>query len=159
MPFLPAFAQVVEIPKPYLELINEITPKGTKIELNIFGETFRATIRKFTERGMFRIDISDDDFLSFYSELYEEFTKSKPVEVSISILLNGKPIPYNPFLQIWDRDYNLRLLKFSRLKPGCKPPVLKLKAEGLAGIKVWITFDEVKKLFEGGFKLPKYYCF
>ena len=155
-----AAAQKVDLPQPYRSLIKGITPEGVKVKVNTFGETFHATLSYTEKNGLLMVDISDDDFLSFYSSLFEELTKSKPQEVSITVYLNGQPLPYNPFFQLWDREFRLRLLKFSRLKPGCKPPVVRINASGMSGIKVWVSYEEVeKKLFQNGFKMPSYYCF
>jgi len=157
---LTLWAESSDLPQPYRDLIKEISPKGVELEVSHWGGTFRAVVKEYTDRGFYRIDITGDDFLSFYAQLYETLLNSKPREVSLSLLLKGKKLPYNPFFQIWDGENRIRLLKLSRLRPGCGGEVVELTVKKISGAKVWVDFNEVrKKLFEGEFKLPVYYCY
>ncbi|RTZ60211.1 MAG: hypothetical protein DSZ31_02455 [Gammaproteobacteria bacterium] len=154
------FAGEIDLPQPYKVLVEEISPKGVSLKIKHWGSTFKAVIKEYTDGGFFRIDITDDDFLSFYVQLYETLTNFKPKKVSISLVVNDQRLPYNPFLQIWDEENHIRLLKLSRLRRGCKNDVIELKAQKVSGAKVWVDFREIKeKLFEGGFKFPVYYCY
>ena len=154
------FGEGLNLPKPYLELIEKILPPHTEVSINFYGDTLRGVIKEYTREGYIRIDLSGDDFISFYDGLYQTFLGKQPQKVSLTVYVKGEKLPYNPFFQLWDRTNGVRILKFSRLQPGCKPPVVKIEAEGIAGAKVWTTFEEIKrKLFEGGFKYPAYYCY
>ena len=154
------FGGEINVPKPYVELLKEILPPKVDISIDFYGDTIKGVIKEYSKGGYTRIDIAGDDFVSFYAQLYTTLTGQKPPAVAISVEVGGQKLPYNPFFQLWDRTNGVRILKFSRLQPGCKPPVVKIEAEGIAGAKVWTTFEEIKrKLFEGGFKYPAYYCY
>jgi hypothetical protein len=150
----------VELPQPYRVLIEKISPKGVELEVTRWGGSFRAVVKKYTQRGFYRIDITGDDFLSFYAQLYETLGNSQPKKVSLSLVFKRQRLPYNPFFQIWDGENGIRLLKLSRLRPGCHGEVVQLTVKKISGAKVWVDFNEIReKLFEGGFKLPVYYCY
>ncbi|HID79919.1 MAG TPA: hypothetical protein EYH48_01575 [Aquifex aeolicus] len=154
------FAGEIDLPQPYKMLVEELSPKGVSLQITQWGGTFKAVIKGYTGGGFFRIDVTDDDFLSFYAQLYETLTNFKPKEVSIYLRVNDQRLPYNPFLQIWDGKNRIRLLKLSRLRQGCKNEVIGLTVKKVSGAKVWVDFGEIKeKLFESGFKFPVYYCF
>jgi len=161
--FLPlaVFAQGINLPAPYRALIERIVPPGVKVEVSFYGDTFKAVVKEPSPGGGYtRIDLTGDDFISFYYQLYTTLVGQKPPEVSIRVKVGGQKVPFNPFFQLWDRDNGVRILKFSHLKPGCRPPVVGIEGEGLGGAKIWTTFREVeRKLFEGGFKYPAYYCY
>jgi hypothetical protein len=161
LPTVLVFSQTFEgIPKTYQELLKEIFNKSpAEVNLSLEGDTFTATINKLTPEGFLRIELTDDSFLSFYYKLEEILLKKKPKEVSIKVILNNEVIPFNPFYQIWDKKNEILLLKFSKLKPMCKPPVITITAEGKEGIQIWVSLEEIKKhLLEKNY-LPAYYCF
>jgi hypothetical protein len=155
-----SFGQSVELPEPYKDLIKGILPRGVDVKISNFGGNYEAEIKRETSNGISVENVSSDDFISLYTELYEDFVQRKPIEVSIKVETAKGTIPYNPFFELWDNQNHIKVLKFSRLKPGCKPPIIEIKANGVAGIRIFVGFEEIKeKLFEGGFKKPSYYCF
>jgi len=160
LPLLTLFGQGNGLPQPYEALIREILPSNAKVSVEFYGDTLKGVIKEYTPEGYTRIDITGDDFISFYYELYTTLTGRKPVKVSISVILNGRKLPYNSFLQIWDGVNGVVVLRLSRLQVGCKPPVVEINADTLTGMKVSVPFGEIrKKLFEEGFKYPAYYCY
>jgi len=152
-------AQEINLPQPYRELIQKLDNFKGKYEIKSFGgKDFSITVEVPKNGGYLITTINQTDFLSFYRELLKTFSNQKMEEVSIQITLNNETLPYNPFYQLWDADFGINLLNFSKLKPGCKGEVIKLKAEKVIGIKVLVPYSEVKKLFEGTFKYPSFYC-
>jgi hypothetical protein len=155
-----SFGGGINLPQPYKGLVEKLIPAGGEVDITYFGGNFKAIVKEKTSKGVILTNISSDDFVSFYSELYETFRGVKPAEVSVKIKTPAGVVPYNPFYEVWDMENNLKLLKFSRLKPGCKPPIVELEGKTVSGIKVFIPSEEIyKKLFEGGFKKPSYYCY
>jgi len=162
--FIPAalvFSQTFEgIPKIYQELLKELFKNSTaSVEVSLEGDTFTATVSKSTPQGFLRIEITDDSFLTFYYKLEEFLLKKKPKKVSIKVVLNNEVIPFNPFYQIWDKKNEILLLKFSKLQPKCKPPIITLSAVGKEGIRIWVSFEDIRKLLLEKNYLPAYYCF
>jgi len=156
---LSTFAGSTQLPAPYRALIEKLLDSGESVSVQTFGGNFKGVLKKETPEGFLRIEVTDDDFLSFYAQLYEVLTGKKPPTVSLKVDLKGKTLPYNPFYQLWDYENGVRLLKFSKLKPGCAGPVVEVKAAGTSGARVKVPFSEVLKFFEGGFKYPAFYCF
>ncbi len=152
-------AQSVGLPQPYSVLLTELLGKNRKVDVSYLGGNFKGIIERRTPEGFLRIEVSDDDFLSFSRQLYEVVKGKEPEKVSIKVVLPSGTLPYNPFYQLWDENYNVRILKFSKLKPGCRGEVITLKAKKVSGARVEIPYGEVKKFFIGDFKYPSFYCF
>jgi len=150
----------INLPQPYRGLVENILPPDAEVNIADFGGNFKAVVKQKTSNGFWLTNISSDDFISFYSELYETFKRVKPAEVSIKIKTPSGVVPYNPFYELWDTENNVKLLKFTRLKPGCKPPIVVINATGISGVRISVKAEEIyKKLFEGGFKKPVFYCY
>jgi hypothetical protein len=161
LPTVLVFSQTLEgIPPTYQELLKKLF-KNSKFsaKLSLEGDTFTAIVSKSTPQGFIRIEITDDSFLSFYYKLEEILLRKKPKKVSIKVVLNNEVIPFNPFYQIWDKKNEILLLKFSKLQPKCKSPIITLSAVGKEGIRIWVSFEKIRKLLLEKNYLPAYYCF
>jgi hypothetical protein len=145
------------LPENYSSYLKSLFPG---IALEIEGGTFVGVLTSRTSEGLKKVEISDDSFLTFLGELYEEYYGKKPIYVSITVKYKGRKIAYNPFFQLWDRENNIKLIAFSKLKPQCKVLVVELNAESRRGIYIFVPYLEIKnKLLTDPPKIPVGYCY
>ena len=152
------FAAVLNLPQPYKEFIEKLAVDGKKLEAGFKSGSFYASVEVRGNGGYLITEIVESDFLSFYKEPIELLQNRKPQKVSIRVISDNKTVPFNPFYQLWDRDFGIDLLNFSKLKPACKGEILEIKAENVVGVRILLPFEEVKKFFQNGFRYPTYYC-
>ncbi len=158
--FLPItlFAQILKLPQPYSEFIKKLLPPNWTGKITYTGDGFHAVIEVSKNGGSLITTISENDFLSFYRQLYKQTKSQKIKTVSLKITYKGNSITYNPFFQIWDESFGIPVLSLSKLKPTCRGPVLKIKADKVVGTKIMVPFKEIEKFFQNGFIYPAYYC-
>jgi len=158
--FLPLilFAQSLELPQPYRELVEKILPKGGVEKITYTGSGFRAEIETPKGGGYLITTINESDFLTFYMQLYKLTEPQEVKKVSLKVIYKGSPLTYNPFFQIWDEDFGIPVLNLSKLKPLCKGKVIEIKADKVLGTKIMVPFKEIEKFFQNGFIYPAYYC-
>jgi len=156
---LSSFALRVEgVPAPYSALFESLPLNGV-LKVKNFGGYFRAVLIQDTPEGRKFVEVVSGSLLDFYRKLYT-LAGFEVKTASLSVFNKGKKLPFNPFYQVWDTSGRVKILTFTNLKPSCKPPVLRLDAQGVRGAKVIVPFERVKKVFfEGGFKYPSYYCY